>query len=208
VIADSDVIVNEISVQMKPPDRSAILMIEGSGSSVGGHNSHYLVQVTKQLPFKQWIFDITGPQLNVFDPCLDLPTYSAKYIDRFQLTAPLGTARILFDDLADTKGIPGAHTRIDRDAVRALETCIQEWQSQSRNSLPELLRQPEGTFKRQQKELLTAVQRSLDQFALFADYTSELSSCQQDAKADFSSMARSTIAVFNKHEEYLRQFKD
>jgi hypothetical protein len=208
VIAESDVIVDEISVQMKPPNRSAILMIDGYGSSVGGHNSHYLVQVTKQLPFKQWIFDITGPQLNVFEPCLDLPTYSTKYVDRFRLTAPLGTARIYFDNLADTKGIPGAHARIDRDAVRALETSIQEWQSQSSSSLPELLRQPESTFKRKQEELLTAVQRSLDRFALFADYASELSSCRQDAIADFNSMATSTTAVLNKHEEYLRQFKD
>ncbi|KAL5371482.1 hypothetical protein DPSP01_014235 [Paraphaeosphaeria sporulosa] len=124
VLKDSDVIVVEINVQMKPPERSAVLMVEGHGSSKGCHNSHYLFQVTKQLPFKQWIFDITGPQLNLFDPCLELPTYSAKYVDRFRLTAPLGTASILFENLADLKGLAGLHARIDRDAVRALVTGI------------------------------------------------------------------------------------
>ena len=196
-------IVNEISVKMKPPERSAILVVEGHGSGEGGHNSHYLFQVTKHLPFKQWIFDITGPQLNVFDTCLSLSTYSAKYVDRFRLTAPLGTARILFDNLAELKGIAGLEVRIDQDAVRALEMGIREWQTRSSSTLPELLRQPESLFENQQQELLTIVQETLTQFVLSADYRSEFHSGNQDM-----STLGATTAVFSKHEEYLKQFLD
>jgi hypothetical protein len=205
VITDSDVIVNEISAQLKPPERCAILVVEGYGSTVGGHNAHYLVQVTKQLPFKQWIFDITGPQLNVFDPCLSLPTYSAKYVDRFRLTAPLGTARILFDNLAALKGIAGLEARIDRDAVGALEDGIREWQTCSSITLPELLRQPESLFQKQQQELLAVVQRSVTQFVMSSDYMSELLSCKQETMTD---TLKARTAVFSKHEEYLGQFRD
>lgn len=188
---------------MKPPEKSAILVVEGHGSGVGGHNSHYVLQVTKHLPFKQWIFDITGPQLNVFDPCLCLPTYSAKYVDRFRLTAPLGTARILLDNLGELEGRAGLEARIDRDAVRALEMGICEWQTRSSSTLPELLRQPESLFEDQQQELLTIVQKTLAQFVLSADYTSALCSGKQDI-----STLEATIAVFSKHEAYLKQFCD
>lgn len=188
---------------MKPPEKSAILVVAGHGSSEGAHNSHYLFQVTKQVPFKQWIFDITGPQLNVFDPCLELPKYSAKYVDRFRLTAPLGTASILFENLADLKGLAGLEARIDRDAVRALVMGICEWQTRSSSNLPELLRRPGSLFKKQQQELLTIVRESLNQYVLSADYTSELSSVKHHTMADFISTQK---AVFSKHEDYLRQF--
>jgi hypothetical protein len=110
VVTDSDVIVEEVNVRMKPPKRSAILIVEGLGSSDGGYNSHCLLQVTKELPFQQWILDITGPQLNVFDPCITLSTYMTKYVDLFRMTAPLGTAKLFFDKLADTEGLVGLST--------------------------------------------------------------------------------------------------
>ncbi|KAH4913280.1 hypothetical protein HBI56_196570 [Parastagonospora nodorum] len=190
--ADSDVIVDEVCIQMKPPERSAILEVEGHGSSKEGHNSHYLFQVTKQLPFKQWILDITGPQLNVFDPCLELPKYTAKYVDRFRLTAPLGTASILVENLADLKGLAGLEARIDRDAVRALVMGICEWQTRASSNLPELLRRPE-------------IQESLNQYVLSVDYTSELSSVKHHTIVDLLSTYKT---VFSKHEGYLRQFAD
>jgi hypothetical protein len=190
---------------MKPPERSAILEVEGHGSSKEGHNSHYLFQVTKQLPFKQWIFDITGPQLNVFDPCLELPKYTAKYVDRFRLTAPLGTASILIENLADLKGLAGLEARIDRDAVRALVMGICEWQARASSNLPELLRRPGSIYKKQQQELSTIVQESLNQYVLSVDYTSELSSVKHHTIADSISTYEK---VFSKHEEYLRQFLD
>jgi hypothetical protein len=176
---------------MKPPDRSAVLMIEDITSSKAGYNSHHLLQVTKGLPFKQWIFDITGPQLNVFDPCLDLLTYSKKYVDRFQLTAPFGTARVLMDNwvdenLADTNGMVGLLDRVDQNAVRALEKGIQEWQARSRSSIPDLLRLPESTFKRQEEELLAAMQRSLDEFLSSSKHMSWLSIGEQDTVSDLS----------------------
>ncbi|KAH4016354.1 hypothetical protein HBI81_194720 [Parastagonospora nodorum] len=202
---DSDVIVDEVCIQMKPPERSAILDVEGHGSSKEGHNSHYLFQVTKQLPFKQWIFDITGPQLNVFDPCLELPKYTAKYVDRFRLTAPLGTASILVENLADLKGLAGLEARIDRDAVRALVMGICEWQTRASSNLPELLRRPESIFKKQQQELSNIVQESLNQYVLSVDYTSELSSVKHHTIVDLLSTYKT---VFSKHEGYLRQFAD
>ncbi|KAH3960464.1 hypothetical protein HBH98_121640 [Parastagonospora nodorum] len=203
--ADSDLIVDEVCIQMKPPERSAILEVEGHGSSKEGHNSHYLFQVTKQLPFKQWIFDITGPQLNVFDPCLELPKYTAKYVDRFRLTAPLGTASILVENLADLKGLAGLEARIDRDAVRALVMGICEWQTRASSNLPELLRRPESIFKKQQQELSNIVQESLNQYVLSVDYTSELSSVKHHTIVDLLSTYKT---VFSKHEGYLRQFAD
>ncbi|KAH5351199.1 hypothetical protein HBI49_185690 [Parastagonospora nodorum] len=205
VLEDSDVIVDEVCIQMKPPERSAILEVEGHGSSKEGHNSHYLFQVTKQLPFKQWILDITGPQLNVFDPCLELPKYTAKYVDRFRLTAPLGTASILFENLADLKGLAGLEARIDRDAVRALVMGICEWQTRASSNLPELLRRPESIFKKQQQELSNIVQESLNQYVLSVDYTSELSSVKHHTIVDLLSTYKT---VFSKHEGYLRQFAD
>lgn len=183
-------------------------MIEGCGSIGGGHNSHYLIQVTKQQPFKQWIFDITGPQHSLFDPCLDLPTYSTKYVDRFRLTAPLGTARILCENLADTKGMTGLEARVDRDAVSALEKGIREWEFRSGSNLPELLRQSEYVFKTQQQKLLTAVEESLTQFVFTANYTSEISSGIQDAIADFTSAQDEFRMVFSKNEDYLARFLD
>lgn len=208
MVADCDVIADEVSVQMKPPDRSAILMIEGYGSSEGGHNSHYVIQITKESPFKQWIFDITGPQLNIFYPCLDLPTYLARYVDRFRLTAPLGTARILFENLADTEGMAGLEARIDRDAVKALEKGIQEWQTRSSSSIAELLRKPESIFMRRQEEVLAVIQESLDEFVLSAHHMLQLSPGKQSTTADSSSAHEAAISVFGKHERYLRQFID
>jgi hypothetical protein len=200
--------VNEIAVQMKPPERSAIMVLGGHISSEGGHKSHYLIQVTKQQPFKQWIFDITGPQVNVFDPCQNLPTYSTNYVDRFRLTAPLGTARILFDNSAKLKGVAGLEARIDRDAVRALEVGIGDWQTRSSSTLPELLRQPESLFKKQQQELLTVVERSLTQFVLSANHTSEMNPGKRYTRTDIMPALQARTAVFRKHEEYLRQFMD
>ena len=119
------------------------------------------------------------------------------------LTAPFGTARIFFDNLAELKGIAGLDARIDRDAVKALKIGIREEQTHSSSTLPELLRQPESLFANQQQELLTIVQKNLTQFVLSADYTSEFNSGKQDL-----STPEAMTAVFSKHEEYLKQFVD
>jgi hypothetical protein len=202
------VYVDEINIKMKPPDRSVILMTEGQFSSDGGHNSHYLIQVTKHQPFHQWIFDVTGPQLNVFDPCLDLPTYTTKYIDRYRMTAPFGTARILFENLVKMKGLESLEPRINWDAAKAVERGIQEWQTGTASNLPDLLRQPESVFKKAERSLLTTVERSLIRFVAAADYASVISLATRHTRKNLSTVAAETKAVFIRHEEYLAQFKD
>jgi hypothetical protein len=200
VVTDSDVIVEEVNVRMKPPKRSAISIVEGLGSSDGGYNSHCLLQITRQLPFQQWILDITGPQLNVFDPCIALSTYMTKYVDLFRMTAPLGTAKLFFDKLADTEGLVSLQARIDQDAVEALAMGIREWQTRSSSNIPELLRQSGRLFRKQQQELLTAVEKSLNLFVLSADYASELSPNKQYTMADFHFLRNAGAAVFSEHE--------
>jgi hypothetical protein len=162
---------DETSVQMKLPDRSAVL-VRGLVPNEEGSKSHHILQVTKVLPFKQWIFDITGPQLNVFDPCLDLPTYSEKYVEKFLPTVPLGFAGAIVEKLADTKDLIGLPDRVDRNAVRAVEKRIQEWQTRSSSNISKLLRRPESTFNKQEEELLATVQRSLDESLSSAEHMS------------------------------------
>jgi hypothetical protein len=63
----------------------------------------------------------------------------------------------MFDKLANLKGIAGLKYRVDRDATRAVEEGLCEWQTRSGSSLPVLLRRPESIFKEQEQELLSVV---------------------------------------------------
>jgi hypothetical protein len=193
---------------MKPPERSAVLIVDGQVSTEGGHNSHYTFQVTKHRPFKQWIFDVTGPQLNVFDPCLDLPTYTTNYVEKYRLTAPLGTARIYFEKVTKLRGLVALETRIEWDAVRAVERGIQDWQIGSNSNLPDLLRGSKSIFQRQERNLLVAVERSLNRFVASSDFESEMRVAKRYTMEHLGTVMAEVKALFNQHEEYLTQFKD
>lgn len=132
---------------------------------------------------RSWIIDPAGAQYSMFAACLDEQTYQDRYVEKVFCAMKPGTDKLLYQGFAELKGNCAIVARIEWDGVKAVEDAVQKWERNSGLRLPELLRQPEGTFERHREEVLEAIQSALVRFAAQADYSRDILETEQYERA-------------------------
>ncbi|KAF2255333.1 hypothetical protein BU26DRAFT_154018 [Trematosphaeria pertusa] len=174
--------IEEVTVKVKKPAKRT-RAIPVRGELRGDWRTHGVIRVITLDASRSWIIDPAGAQYSMFAACLDEQTYQDRYVEKVFCAMKPGTDKLLYQGFAELKGNCAIVARIEWDGVKAVEDAVQKWERNSGLRLPELLRQPEGTFERHREEVLEAIQSALVRFAAQADYSRDILETEQYERA-------------------------
>lgn len=133
-----------------------------------------MVSIKAAVSRKQWILDTTGPQYNIFSPCMEALTYRDRHVESVIRVMRAGTTKRVFEQKAKMQGNEPILARISWDAVKRLEATIQSWKTATGLTLPKLLRLSNSLFQKHRQVLLHAIEETFTKFVSEADYEKDL----------------------------------
>lgn len=140
--------------------------LEASLEGLDPNQLHHSVIVVKSSEKAlSWTMDVTGAQYSIFDVCLPEAMYQKRHVAATISAFEIGRKKAIFKAIKTMEGDMPLLARISLHAANKISTGISDWKAKSNFSLPELLRQEEGNFVEERKELMEAIEASLENFA-------------------------------------------
>ncbi|KAF2845059.1 hypothetical protein T440DRAFT_373941, partial [Plenodomus tracheiphilus IPT5] len=128
---------------------------------------HDLLQVSCDKLQQKWYLDATGPQHNIFRPCLESKKYHAKCgaFDQPETVITAGHSSEKFKETAELPGAVGLARQGEGEGFEAMENAVSAWCKDTENTLSKVLRLDNNEYAKVEENLLAAVIKALKYFA-------------------------------------------